>query len=80
LQLKDPTPTHRKGRPSPQEGRSQRPWTHPRKTRPEMGGAVSRYLSCSGRDIHPIDNERENTPSDLACVKFEEILCLVQQC
>ncbi|RWW44104.1 hypothetical protein BHE74_00050169 [Ensete ventricosum] len=45
-----------------------------------MGGVVSYYPSHSGRDLRPIDNRRENTPSDLTCVKFEEILRLAQQC
>ncbi|RWW61079.1 hypothetical protein BHE74_00031874, partial [Ensete ventricosum] len=70
LQLEDSTLTYWQGGPSSQKGRGQRPWAHPRKTRPEMGGAVSCHPSCSGRDIHPIDNGREDTPSDLACVEF----------
>ncbi|RRT70014.1 hypothetical protein B296_00026758 [Ensete ventricosum] len=41
------------------------------KLTPEMGGVILRYPSHSGRDIHPVYNGRENTPSDLACVKFE---------
>ncbi|RRT47729.1 hypothetical protein B296_00049544 [Ensete ventricosum] len=44
---------------------------HPRKTRPEIGGVVSCYPSHSGRDIHPIDNGRENAPMDMSCVKFQ---------
>ncbi|RWV92254.1 hypothetical protein GW17_00045385 [Ensete ventricosum] len=53
---------------------------HLRKTHPKMGGAVSHHPSCSGRNIHPIDNERVDTPSDLACVEFKKIIRLVQQC
>ncbi|RWW82079.1 hypothetical protein BHE74_00009476, partial [Ensete ventricosum] len=74
LQPKDLTLTYQKGRPSPQEGRGQQPWTHPRKTHPEIGRVISHHPSCSGWDIHPIDHEREDTPLDLTCVKFEEIL------
>ncbi|RZR82980.1 hypothetical protein BHM03_00009513 [Ensete ventricosum] len=41
-----------------------------------MGGTVSHHLSCSRRDLHSIDNGREDTPSDLACVELEKVLCL----
>ncbi|RWW75175.1 hypothetical protein BHE74_00016827, partial [Ensete ventricosum] len=78
LQSKGSTLTHWRGAPSPQKGQGQQPWAHPRKTRLEMGGVVSRYPSCSGRNIHPINNGREDTPSDLTCVKFEKILRLAQ--
>ncbi|RWV96998.1 hypothetical protein BHE74_00030672 [Ensete ventricosum] len=46
------------------------------KTRTEVGGTISRHPSCLRRDLHSINNRREDTPSDLTCVEFEKVLCL----
>ncbi|RWW53822.1 hypothetical protein BHE74_00039642 [Ensete ventricosum] len=49
---------------------------HPRKAYHEMGGTVPCYPSYPRRDLHSIDDGREGTPSDLACVELEKVLCL----
>ncbi|RRT33480.1 hypothetical protein B296_00048321 [Ensete ventricosum] len=41
-----------------------------------MGGSVPHRLSHPRRDLHLNDNGGEDSPLDLACVKFEEIFCL----